>query len=603
MSERDPMDTLRDLIDEPVAPRAAFADELRSRLMREMAASDSSREEQNASMNAVFAPRPPVAFPTESVRRIRPMVILELAAVAVVILGLVAALNRGWFQSDPEPPTAVPAAILQDDSTPTPANEPEQTPTPTANTLEPTVVPDTASEQTPTPVPMGSMEPTVVPPGNIPNTVWALPWTEGESIDFGGLLVDDDTVYRLLATSSFVGVQAVDAETGTVKWQQAHRWAGNLFAIEDDVLYFDGGGNTLTAVDTDSGAERWRVPVEGNPIALADGDDDSDAVYVLLDTDFVTALNVQDGQQRWVAQGTVPQNPTGGSASSPATGKIAVAGDTVAAISTFGVLSGFDAATGTERWSREGYDAALVTILAEDDVLVISEGFGGFGAGVGVMTGGSPAPGNVESGAVSSEAAPGSAAGNACSTHFATGNDVAPAANGAGTPEAGIQTTTEASFRVQGVDPSTGDVLWEQQAAAGGVSTAGQGVEAPGSDMVVCSVDTEQGTVSGAAIAGSAASGAIEFDDDDNLVAIGVVSGDGFTPVDPVTGGEGGSAALLTLPDGVGSAQVIAVASDDGETFLQLVDGTLVKVDAGDPPPDDHEDRDDGSPESETDDD
>ena len=88
MSDRDPFDNLRDLIDEPVAPREAFADELRSRLMREMSASTASREEQLPSMDAVIAPRSPVAFPTESVRRIRPMVILELAAVAVIILAV-----------------------------------------------------------------------------------------------------------------------------------------------------------------------------------------------------------------------------------------------------------------------------------------------------------------------------------------------------------------------------------------------------------------------------------------------------------------------------------------------------------------------------------
>ena len=91
-------------------------------------------------------------------------------------------------------------------------------------------MPDTSTEQTPTPL---AMEPTAVPSGNVPNTVWALPWTQGESIDFGGMLVEDGTVYRLLATPSFVGVQAVDAENGTVQWQQAHRWAGNLFAIDD----------------------------------------------------------------------------------------------------------------------------------------------------------------------------------------------------------------------------------------------------------------------------------------------------------------------------------------------------------------------------------
>jgi hypothetical protein len=111
----------------------------------------------------------------------------------------------------------------------------------------------------------------------------------------------------------------------------------------------------------------------------------------------------------------------------------------------------------------------------------------------------------------------------------------------------------------------------------------------------------------GVVAAGSSASGAVEFDEDDNLIAIGVVSGDDLVTVGPITGGDDGSAVILTVPDGVASTEVMAVASGDGGTFLQLTDGTLVKVETSGPSDDDdhHEDRDDddGSPESETGDD
>jgi outer membrane protein assembly factor BamB len=578
--------------------------------MREMSASDASREEQKAPMDAVFAPRSPVAFPTERVRRIRPVMILELAAVAVIVLGLVAALNRGWFQNDPEPSTAVPAAILQDDSGSTPATEPEQTSTPAPNT----------------------MEPTVVPPGDIPNTIWVLPGTEGESIDFGGLLVDDDTVYRLLATPSFVGVQAIDAETGTVRWQQAHRWAGTLFAIEDDVLYFDGGDNTLTAVDAETGAELWQATVEGNPIALVEDDDDNDIgrIFVLLDTDFVTALNEETGERLWVAQGQVPQNPTGGSASHPATGKIAVENDVVAAISTFGVLTGFDTATGDERWSIDGYDAAMVTILAEDDVFVVSEGLGGFGGGIGAAAGGEQAPEGEESGTGETDAVPASAAGgeqasedvepvtgeaqavpanaagDACATHFAPGVSTGTVANASGTPEAGTQAVSDAGFRVQAIDPATGEILWEQQAASGGATIASQGGLEAGGETMVCTVDVEHGAVSGAAASAGSAFGVIEVDDDGNQITIGVISGEDFIPLDPPAGDDASSVAILTVPDSGTSSEVMAVAAGDDGVYLQLLDGTLVKVQTASGGDDGghHEDQDDeSSPESESDDD
>ena len=299
----------------------------------------------------------------------------------------------------------------------------------------------------------------------------------------------------------------------------------------------------------------------------------------MLDTDFVTALNEETGERLWVAQGQVPQNPTGGSASHPATGKIAVENDVVAAISTFGVLTGFDAATGDERWSIDGYDAAQVTILAQDDVFLISEGFGGFGAGIGAAAGGDQAPEGMESGTVESDAVPAIAAGAACAAHFAPGTSAGSVASPSGTPEAGAQAVDDASFRVQGIDPATGEV--------------------------VCTVYMEQGTISGAVAAGSSASGVVAVDDDGNLIAIGVISGEDFVLVDPYAGNDDGSAAILTIPDAGASSQVIAVAADDGSAYLQLVDGTLVKVqtaaDAEDNDP--HEDRDDDrSPESESDD-
>ena len=66
-------------------------------------------EEHPQPMDAVIAPRPPLAFPIESPRRIRPMAILELAAAAIIILGLAAAIGRGgWFGNGPETPTRRP---------------------------------------------------------------------------------------------------------------------------------------------------------------------------------------------------------------------------------------------------------------------------------------------------------------------------------------------------------------------------------------------------------------------------------------------------------------------------------------------------------------
>jgi outer membrane protein assembly factor BamB len=587
MSERDPFDNLRDLIDEPVAPRAAFADDLRSRLMREMSASDASREEQAASMESVIAPRPPVAFPTESVRRIRPMVILELAAVAVIILGLVAALNRGWFQNDPDPSTAVPAAILQNDSESTPETAPEPTSTPL-----PTVVPE-RTEQVANAEPNGTMEPTVVPPGNFPNTVWAIPAPDGESIDFGGMLIDDDTVYRLLATPSFVGIQAVDTDSGSIKWQQTHRWAGHLFAIEDDVLYFDGGGNTLTAVNAETGAELWRAPIAGDPRAITDEDD---RVFVLLGNDMVTALDAKTGDELWVAQGAAPQNASGGSASDSVSHLIAVEGNTVAAIATNGVLSGFDVATGEERWSHEGYEAATSSINTEDDRFIVIDAVGIWVDGEEI----DPAvmqPGTPEAGVQA--AAGGVSSVSDCAGVFVESGSVTSGQSGAASVESGAVTSD--TFRVQAIDPATGEILWERESMPNTVS-ASSGAVVAAAPATVCAIEAESGQVV-----------SISAGDDDGVETfeIGSISGGTF-----VAGEFDDDLGVISIA--IGSADqsadnpVIFAVGEDDSAYLQLMDGTLVKVSVDQMDDDDHlEDHDDsddhdddnGSPESESDDD
>jgi outer membrane protein assembly factor BamB len=591
MSDRDPFEELRDLIDEPVAPRAAFAGELRSRLMRELSASDASREEHPQPMDAVFSPRPPSAFPIESPRRIRPMVLLELAAAAVIILGLAATLGRGWFGNDPDPATTIPAAALQGGDTPTPELPPEQTPTPEVGSIIPTVAPDGSLPSTP---PAGAMIPTVSPdgtfyPAGTVGTLWSIPGPDGDIVDFGGLLVEDGIVYRLLATSSFVGVQAVDGETGAVLWQQAHQWAGNLFAIADDTLYFDGSDTQLIAMDATTGAEKWSALVDGNPIAIAE---DDDSIYVLLDTDFVAALDASTGEQRWSAQGTVPQNPAGGSASIPAIGKIAVDNGVVAAISTYGVLSGFDASTGKELWSHEGFDAATVSIATEDDRFIVTDGAGpeaAVGFGVGDVTESEPAMGTPgeEGESVPASVNTGGAAGGTslntgaagpgtgCGVVFGTASGAAGAPSG--TPEAGVTTsaTTGTTFRVQGIDPKTGEIVWAQQTAPGKVAGAMQGGDPSGLPEEVCSVDVESGVMTSGTVGGNPGTAGVEEGHD----AVGSVSSGVFIPA---------QAADDDMPVSVSAGAIagfdqpaIAVATDDDGIYLQLQDGTLVKIDGG----------------------
>lgn len=354
MSERDPFDNLRDLIDQPVEPRAAFADQLRSRLMSELSASAYSREEQHIPMDATFSPRPIRPMPVDRQRRIRPALILQLAAAILVVLGLAAALKQGWFRNEPDPSTMVPAAILQTDRTPT-----------ATLALEPT--------STPRPVmAAGALESAIGSTPGATGTTWVLAATTGDRVDFGGIVADDDVVYRLLASSAFTGVQAVAAKTGTVLWQQPHPWSGTFFSEQDGLLFFDGGDRTLVAVDAKTGAERWRANVDGNPIALEESDD---RIFVLVDTDAVVALRRDAGQRVWMAP-IAGTGGTVGAARVPGIGKIDEEEGVVSAISEHGIISGFDATTGAVLWSHEGYDAATLALDTKDDQFILISGQG-----------------------------------------------------------------------------------------------------------------------------------------------------------------------------------------------------------------------------------
>ncbi len=586
MSERDPLDNLRDLIDQPVAPRAAFADELRSRLMREMSASEGSREEQPSPMDAVTAPRPPLAFPTERTLRIRPMLILELAAVAVVILGLAAALSRGWFGGgDPGQPSVVPAAVLPDNGTPT-------------------VVPETSA--TATPVPTIPLEPTIVPPNG---ALWSIALPEGESLDFGGMLVEDGVVYRLLATTSFVGIEAVDGETGAMLWKNALPWNGSLFAIEDDLIFYSSEPNVLSAVDAETGDARWSAVLDGNPLEI---DTEDDLVLTLLDTGSVAAVRENDGEVVWttaIDDGSVAVADEAGQSPS---GRIRATDSVVAAISAGGTIAGFDIATGELKWSLDGYDGARTTLQEENDVLVITTGGPAFAGEAGVMTssvsettgsmsssaavlepGASPAPG--ESGMSTGGGTSGSSDAGA-SHGGTTGSEMAdPAApltcteiftapaHQAGTVESGASVggavgvtsvTSAETAGIQGIDPETGALLWEHS-STGAFAVASTDRFSVQAGSAGCAVDVRNGAIVTLPAPGNAAPEAGVSAVEDGQVVVGAITSSGFVPAQGGVEFDGPGVSLSA------SGEFIAIASDESGVYGTMLDGTLVKIASG----------------------
>ena len=121
------------------------------------------------------------------------------------------------------------------------------------------------------------------------------------------------------------------------------------------------------------------------------------------------------------------------------------------------------------------------------------------------------------------------------------------------------------TFRAQAIDPKTGEILWEQQMISG--AAAATVVAANGANPVMCRVDAETGNVS---LDAGQTDAFLAITDPPNASGWQVaqtVEGDGLTV----------SIGVFTDP----AEQPIAAAIDDGEVYLQLADGSLVKVDAG----------------------
>ena len=337
MSEHELFDSLRRLDGEPVTPRAAFADELRRRLMTELAAPEIGGEEQPRMDLSHERPHAPLPFPTGTRRRRSKVIpLLEIAAVAALLIGFAAFAYTSRFGSGgSDQPTTVPAA-MQDEATPA------------ETALQSEATPEAAMEAL---------------PASRPGILWELPLPEGESVDFGGMALHDGMIYRLLATPSFVGVEAVDAETGGVQWKTSHDWSGFGIAADDAGVYLI-SGQAVVAVDPANGDSLWSVETDTIPMTLTVADD---VVYVWDGVATMTALDTATGASLWSGTASV------GTSDSAATHAPVVGSSTVVAVAGSGSVIGFDLNTGTEAWSIGGFNPQQIDLaLTPGDLLVIN---------------------------------------------------------------------------------------------------------------------------------------------------------------------------------------------------------------------------------------
>lgn len=386
VADRDPVGELLGRLDRPVAPPARFNDDLKRRLLADLAGGALPRPEDSP-MNRLRIPMDAGPIPSPAPRRVGPWRnparrsgrALEIVAVAALVLAILGGTIAGagglpallqWGQEDPAPSGA------------------------TANFLGNVA----RTGEQPGPGPAGE-----------PRLVWCVP----DAVPLGRTpyspIVADDLVL-LSVGSPFAAdpvaggdaLTAYDAGTGARRWQSLVDRrasipavaAGTIFVgtATDDRLAVAAPGTAppaapttgaLVALDGATGGERWHVPTAApisSPPAVVDG-----VVYARADDGAVLAVDAETGRERWRSAAVVP--PIGPDLSVPPIAAPAVAAGLVYAVGG-AVVRALDAATGEERW-RTAMDAVNLGTPVVDGttLLLVSDRLGGQIAALDAATG------------------------------------------------------------------------------------------------------------------------------------------------------------------------------------------------------------------------
>lgn len=335
MREHDALTDLARAVEAPITPDPAFADQLKSRLLR-------SLDEPESLTVAEVAPLANGHRQTDrNVRLFGPgSTWLRIAAVLVIAIGIIAA--TGSFRQQNEMPTMIPAVQSQ-------------------ATLNAAAV----SEVAPAWRALLSGE---------PNRTTQSGWYLTETLAIG-----ESNVFRLVWTTEFEGVIAYNATDGAEQWRQAftHRGSGVAIAGEGLVVVMvlpSTPGSVLdgriAAFDQQTGDERWRTTTDitAYDFALADG-------RLFLSDNFgqLVALDASTGEsagRRLFTRST--QADDGARIHTGLAGKQLIITDDTIVLSAMGGLivavpiADFD--TAPLLWSQE-LDASATTLAVSGDTL------------------------------------------------------------------------------------------------------------------------------------------------------------------------------------------------------------------------------------------
>jgi outer membrane protein assembly factor BamB len=263
MTERDPMLALRGLINEPIAPRAAFADELRARLLTELASHRPPAIDEDRTMEITTPGLNLVVPNTRERRRPNRRTIAQFAAALLLLFGAIAVF----------------------------ASERAGGPDTLKPTMEANLGVPPLSFATPNPNTVTALEADS-------GVLWKIP-TDSEKTPLVDVIAADGAAYFLEQNGY---VYAVDSASGVLRWK-ANAGSNWGVAVDDSGVYVTARlpgpdiSTRLLKYDLTTGQEVWRVSlgedVSSQPM-LNNG-----IAYVWDGQNYLYAVDTETGTELW----------------------------------------------------------------------------------------------------------------------------------------------------------------------------------------------------------------------------------------------------------------------------------------------------------------
>lgn len=214
----------------------------------------------------------------------------------------------------------------------------------------------------------------VTPSGQTAWTVDLTPPRENNaSASGGGLALEEG---RLIATSGFGEVIALDAASGRQIWRQRlGAPISGAATIAGGTVYVLGRDGTGWAIRAEDGRSLWKVNLrrdiagwQGYAAPAVDGD----LVIFPGNSGQLLAVDRRTGEERWSAQVAGSRIGRAIALIRDMTGEPVIAGNQVIAGTSSGRIAAFDRATGAQLWSHD--DGALsVPVVAGNSVFAIDD--------------------------------------------------------------------------------------------------------------------------------------------------------------------------------------------------------------------------------------